>query len=335
MLRARTVLRELVVVIVLCGSAQTASAFCRLTTEKPIPGDNNCSAGGIGLAWTRPCLSFSVRERERPKPSLDAIRDVIDVSFSTWTDVECDGQQVGLLVSETAELAQCGTPEYNPEAPNANTIIFIEDWKARHLPEDAFGLTLVWHNGHTGEIYDADMQLNETIGPFAICDGECLEGTVDLQNVVTHEAGHFFGLGHSRVRGATMSASAAVGETSKRDLAQDDRNGLCSVYGQLPEPRCQSSDYAPKHGFSALCAPAMDSGGACSAARPGPGAGAAGGTAGGGRWLALLGLLAFAFTRVVVRQRAGRVATSNSTPSATINTPSSPLRPGSAPSSKL
>jgi hypothetical protein len=72
---------------------------------------------------------------------------------------------------------------------------------------------------------------------------------------MTHEAGHFLGLGHSNVRAATMSSSASVGETSKRVLAPDDKQGLCSIYGSLTSISCEMKDYTPNHGFSADCAP--------------------------------------------------------------------------------
>ena len=53
---------------------------------------------------------------------------------------------------------------------------------------------------------------------------------MDLQNTVTHEAGHFIGLAHSAVAGATMNATTAPRETTKRDLAPDDVQGVCAIY---------------------------------------------------------------------------------------------------------
>ena len=53
---------------------------------------------------------------------------------------------------------------------------------------------------------------------------------MDLQNTVTHEAGHFIGLAHTQVSGATMNATTAPREVSKRDLASDDLAGVCAVY---------------------------------------------------------------------------------------------------------
>lgn len=253
--------------------AAPAAAWCRLSTSMPLAGDT-CATSGIGLAWQRQCMSFSVSQRTRSTPPLESIRDTATASFAPWTQVKCGDQQVGIAVAQTQELGMCTVPEYNTRARNANTIIFVEDWADRELPADAFGLTLVWHNPDTGEIYDADMQINETIGPLTICDRVCPIGAVDLQNVMTHEAGHFFGLGHSQVPGATMSARATVGETSKRTLEDDDRAGLCAIYGDFGPAECSASDFIPDHGFSPKCAdPSGQSSGSkttlgCSVARP-------------------------------------------------------------------
>ncbi|MFI5307639.1 MAG: matrixin family metalloprotease [Polyangiales bacterium] len=244
----------LLVLPALCvtGASGVAHAYCRLTTQMPMPGDN-CSSGGIGLSWHRQCISYSVMPPMHSDPPLDAVRNTVDACFATWAAVTCNGQRVGLDLRQTDELAECAQPQYNTHEPNANTILFLDDWAARSLPADAFGLTLVWHNPDTGEIYDADMQINETLGTITICGQTCPAGAVDLQNVVTHEAGHFLGLGHSMVKDATMSARATIGETSKRVLADDDKQGLCSIYGNNPPTHCADSDFVPNHGFSAKC----------------------------------------------------------------------------------
>jgi len=121
------------------------------------------------------------------------------------------------------------------------------------MSSDAFGLTLVYYNPDSGSIYDADILLNETLGHLAICKDACPPRAVDIQNVLTHEAGHFFGLGHSDHSDATMAPAATVGQLSKRDLTDDDRAGLCATYADYEMPECSKSDYTPNHGFSTQC----------------------------------------------------------------------------------
>src|SRR5262249_34975870 len=83
--------------------------------------------------------------------------------------------------------------------------------------------------------------LNGGAGTFTDCEKQkCVSSMIDLQNTVTHEAGHLLGLGHSTVIGATMQAStSSTPETSKRDLAPDDQKGYCAL--NLPEWKCTGS----------------------------------------------------------------------------------------------
>jgi MYXO-CTERM domain-containing protein len=255
---------------ILWFSASEASAFCRLTTADP-SADGVCSTAGRGLAWDRQCIVYTVVPRMEGDVSLDVIRNAIDSSFQQWLDVECNTGPLPLKLEQTEQLGMCTDAEYNRFGPNANTIMFLRVWEGDDFPSEAFGLTLVWHDPDSGKIFDADMQLNETIRPITVCGFECDEDVVDLANVVTHEAGHFLGLGHSNVIGATMSANAQLGETSKRSLEQDDKEGVCSIYGRDPRPECDAAlgDFSPDRGFTPRCIrdELDDSGCACSVPR--------------------------------------------------------------------
>ncbi|MDQ8736881.1 matrixin family metalloprotease [Paenibacillus sp. LHD-38] len=52
----------------------------------------------------------------------------------------------------------------------------------------------------------------------------------DIGQVFTHELGHLLGLNHSNVTGATMISGSSVGETYKRDIEQDDKDGISVIY---------------------------------------------------------------------------------------------------------
>lgn len=255
--------------------AAPAAAYCRLTTKSPSSsegrGTTGCAKDGIELAWQRRCISYTLVPSEELDLGLEELRSVIDRSFASWTQVRCAGQLVPVVVGQTEQLGECSYAEYNRFGPNANTIAFAADWTSRgkdFVPE-AYGLTLVWHNPNDGEILDADIQINLSHDePVTICgDTTCAAASVDLQNVLTHEAGHFLGLSHSPDRDATMYGDAKIAEIIKRDLGSDDESGICAIYGSEPAPGCGPEDYAPRRGFSAKCARPMAS--STCAAQPG------------------------------------------------------------------
>ena len=53
---------------------------------------------------------------------------------------------------------------------------------------------------------------------------------MDVQNTVTHEAGHVIGFAHNSDLNSTMYFQAPIGDTSKRSLASMDIQGVCDVY---------------------------------------------------------------------------------------------------------
>ena len=252
----------LLVTTLVLGTADRADAFCRMSvsaTQCCNPGAGDCTF----LAWDRRCIAVGLDQAGSLDIGRTRVEMIIDQAFTAWQSLDCGDGASGFDVRRLADPAQCNLAEYNPEDGNINTIAFITDWAERGNDPQAFALTTVWHSTRTGEIFDADMEINELKGPYGECpvpDG-CRDGqTVDLLNVLTHEFGHFYGLGHSTSDvAATMFPMSAPGDVSRRFLKLDDIQGFCSIY---PTRRvCDSSDtsnYAPVNGLSLECG---DSGG--------------------------------------------------------------------------
>ncbi|MGD8863496.1 MAG: matrixin family metalloprotease, partial [Myxococcales bacterium] len=175
-------------------------------TTVPPPG-GECPTSGEPLSWQRQCISLSLTATlpdgaDGQPLSEPQMRAAVDASLATWTDVECAASPLPVGLEQTAERVTCPHAEYDKSHGNANAILF-PDWAG--LPPNAFALTMVWHDPDTGEIFDADIQMNRNIGTPAFCAPPCAPGEVDVQTVLTHELGHFLGLAHSDVRDATLN----------------------------------------------------------------------------------------------------------------------------------
>ncbi len=119
---------------------------------------------------------------------------------------------------------------------NINLII----WQNDNWPHDdsAIALTTSTYDRLTGEVVDTDVEFNGV--NFTFSTAESPDVIVDISNTLAHEAGHMLGLDHSSDTSASMYAYAPEGETQKRNLSQDDIDGLCHVYpAGLDLPPCE------------------------------------------------------------------------------------------------
>jgi MYXO-CTERM domain-containing protein len=91
-------------------------------------------------------------------------------------------------------------------------------------------VTLTTFDCNSGQIFDADVLLNGANFHFTLDPSTTGNTAADVQNTVTHEAGHFIGFDHNPDPESTMYADAPLGETKKRDLTADDIQGMCNVY---------------------------------------------------------------------------------------------------------
>ena len=261
----------LVLALVASFSADRASAYCRTTTQVgPQIGDSPCSERGEPLIWRNPCLSYAIDYRGSVWMDFEDVETAVDAAFEAWETADCGGSTPGLIFKQL-ESSTCQRTEFNTTG-NVNTIAFLDPFQDPCADADyggydpfAFAVTVVWHNTTTGEILDADMMINDQLatrfgagGPYEDCpDIGCAPGTVnapgptDLQNLVTHEVGHFIGIGHSHVFEATMHAAMTRDSIEKRTLEQDDIDAVCDIYpsGNLN----QSCDATPEGGLQLNC----------------------------------------------------------------------------------
>jgi hypothetical protein len=236
--------------------ASTALGFCRTTTCDPNDPKAGCkvSAGcvvsGKPLAWSSSCVTVGVHQMGTSTGSLgyDAIASVVESSFSTWQAADCKPGNPSIDVKLLGPI-ECGLSEYNSSSGNANIVLLRTGPWPYVGAANALGLTTTRFDTQTGELWDADIELN---GEADFSTGDPVRGS-DLQSVLTHEAGHFLGLSHSTDSSATMRPvyDPIKDGVSFRSLAADDMAGICAIYP--PERVPSTTSCENRHGFSSQC----------------------------------------------------------------------------------
>lgn len=238
-----------------------ASAFCRSTTcrstgakECPTDGDG-CPAEGEKLFWPTSCISYATNELGTQDQDPAETRAVIKKTFQAWTDVKCKDGKIASMAFQEREPISCKKSEYNKEGPNVNVVLFQDDdWKYRGI-DGTLAKTSVTYNDETGEIYDADIEVNTANNTVTISD-DPKKIQYDLQAILTHEVGHFIGIAHSANSDAVMFASYSPGSIAQRKLTQDDIDAVCAVYKPNSSTVC---NVEPRGGFSPSCDPPEES----------------------------------------------------------------------------
>ncbi len=253
------------------GIAAHSQAFCLTHTCDPKTEQcevvDECNITGKVLYWASSTVSFDVQKDAAYKVTADSktfelsadgskqllisaetLDSVVTNAFYTWVNADCgEGKHPKIRLKDLG-FVECGKPEYNKDQPNANVITFHDaPWPYSNTDADTLALTTVFFNGDTGEIYDANVEINTNQDTFTV--GTAVGKQIDLNAVLTHELGHFLGLSHSSHSDATMYSSYDAGMVT---LEKDDEDAICA---SLPPDRSTTTDsYTPRHGWSSECA---------------------------------------------------------------------------------
>jgi hypothetical protein len=260
-------------------SASRASAYCRTTTCITCPAPaTGCVTQGTDLYWTSSCLSYDVQQDGSRWATVDQISSIADLAFQSWVTAPCpDGTGTPSITLKNLGPVACDNQEYNDQTHtyggNANIIIFRDDvWteSSNSDPASTLALTTVTFQVTTGEIFDADIEIN---GLTEISTATPVPSAAhDLQSILTHETGHFLGMAHSTVACSadgsdcpTMNAIYQAGSDAYRTLEADDVAGICAIFP--PDRQATSNSCTPRHGFSGQCGTTTPPpGGGCSVA---------------------------------------------------------------------
>ena len=289
-------------------SASASSAYCRTASCGDAGTGARCTPAepadcGVPLFWKSGCPGWSLQRDASKWANLATVESIVAKSFATWMGAACTPGSTPQLVGRELTNVCCTKREYNSANGNANVIVFRDASWPYEGSSNTLALTTVTYALDTGEIYDADIELNSFDARFTTTDTAV---GFDLQSIVTHEVGHFLGLAHVRLAAATMYPDYVAGSVALRKLGTDDVAGVCAIYPPSGPEVDATCDATPRHGFSTSCSgdtvacdiPVPDDGKGCAVApivRPGSqgsAAGSAARAAGLGGLLALVAALA-------------------------------------------
>jgi len=187
------------------------------------------TASGARQRWTSESATVTL------DPSLDAVdphaKDAVRNAFGTWASG----------VDALPPLAFDSRREPGvPARDGVNLVLYGPITVKGH--ENDLAITIGYMDANSGEILEADVVFNSNhsfgvLSPPAKQENDdsyspmSCNDKYDLQNVATHETGHFFGLGEDTEDSrATMYLRSNPCQTHKRELTEADRTVMSTLY---------------------------------------------------------------------------------------------------------
>lgn len=182
--------------------------------------------GVLGLYWpngTTQAIFFTI-STSKPCPGVtDGSADsAIRLAFDRWQNIPSTSVH---FQEDTNPNSRART---DWQSPDLHLVWFDTDDSSGMFSSNS-GLVAVTPVNFAGDgsILDADIIFNAKDHTFSTTQQP---GTFDVQNIATHECGHFIGLDHSAIVGATMNPFAVQQDVRLRSVEKDDVAGASTIY---------------------------------------------------------------------------------------------------------
>jgi hypothetical protein len=218
------------------------------------------SEKGAFLSWKRMPIEYAIDavglgdyfQKNPDKGIAGSEFQAIGAAFQTWAGVYCPKESqgpVGMNIQYKGRVnnQKIGV-DHSCRTCNTNLIVFIRDQNLWRYNQLNLAITTTSYVQETGEIYDADIEINAAGFILSTQTEKTEHINWDIQGILTHEIGHVLGLDHSEFPEAVMAAKASEGELRLRTLHRDDIEGVCAIYpptthnSEIPRYREVASD---------------------------------------------------------------------------------------------
>lgn len=204
------------------------------------------------LRWFtgRPTYTWTMSTVEPEESTWDEAKAIIEAAYDVWVDTTC-GVVPEFTFGGTTELTAATLPTSLASTPD-NMVVFVRtraQWTDSGNQTSWLAITKIANDSVSGEIVDADIEINDGMYTFHYGEDAPPAGAIDFRAMIVHEAGHFFGLDHSKSASATMYSTYSGDPVGARSIDQDDIDGVCTLYADAPawvdrtiKPKPPSSD---------------------------------------------------------------------------------------------
>ena len=173
---------------------------------------------GKTLNWSSNQITWNFQADGLSSIPTETLQASLEHSFQSWQDVD------------QSAISFVRGPDTTSRSISGSThmVMFDESNESGWFPTGTtmLAVTPISYRLSDGRILDADIVFNARDYQWST---DATPGTLDVQNVMTHEVGHLIGLDHTPIHGGTMWPYAQAGMWTQRSLSFDDELGAVAI----------------------------------------------------------------------------------------------------------